>query len=167
MPLVSFERSFKQLSKPYEFHQHPFKNGGTVISQSTVKIKFWGDWTFQLCWLIAPERLMLVKYNWSHLKDLLKSFQKLLNFIQICPKLAVQWSPKVQWKSNSIPLEMVQNGFPSGYFWFCIHYWWEQAKKMILKFFGWKGGRCLSQIIGSWVVQKAVFGGFTQFSIHF
>ena len=37
--------------------------------------------------------------------------------------------------------EIVQNGFPRGYFWFCIHYWWEQAKKMTLKFFwlkGWK-----------------------------
>ena len=37
--------------------------------------------------------------------------------------------------------EIVQNGFPSGYFWFCIHYWWEQAKKTSLKFFrlkGWK-----------------------------
>ena len=63
--------------------------------------------------------------------------------------------------------EIVQNGFPRGYFWFCIHYWWEQAKKMILKLFGWKGGRCFSHIIGSRVVQNAVFGGFTQFSIHF
>ena len=37
--------------------------------------------------------------------------------------------------------EIVQNGFPRGYFWFCIHYWCEQAKKMTLKFFwlkGWK-----------------------------
>ena len=35
--------------------------------------------------------------------------------------------------------EIVQNGFPRGYCWFCVHYWWEKAKKRTLKFFGPKG----------------------------
>ena len=43
MQLVPFERSFKKLSKAYEFHPDPFISDGTVISQSTVKIKFLGD----------------------------------------------------------------------------------------------------------------------------
>ena len=43
----------------------------------------------------------------------------------------------------------------------------NRPKKWLWNFFGWKGGRCLSHIIGSRVVQNAVFGGFTQFPIHF
>ena len=43
----------------------------------------------------------------------------------------------------------------------------NRSTKWLWNFFGRKGGRCLSHIIGSRVVQNAVFGGFTQFSIHF
>ena len=63
--------------------------------------------------------------------------------------------------------EIVQNGFSRGYFWFSIHSWWEQAKKMTLKFFLPKGGSCLSHFIGSRVVQNAFFRGYSRFYIHF
>ena len=43
----------------------------------------------------------------------------------------------------------------------------KMPKKPLWNFFGWKGGRCLSHILGSRVVHNAVLGGFTQFSIHF
>ena len=60
-PLVSFKRAWKNLSEAHEFCPVSFKNGVTVISQSTVKIVFFrcltnptlsscifqvnGDWT--------------------------------------------------------------------------------------------------------------------------
>ena len=45
--LVSFERSFKKLSKAHEFQLILFKNGDTVISQTTVEIRILSpfDWS--------------------------------------------------------------------------------------------------------------------------
>ena len=39
-PLVSFKRTWKNLAEAYRFCPISFKNGATVISQSTVKIVF-------------------------------------------------------------------------------------------------------------------------------
>ena len=49
----------------------------------------WGIGT-QLLQHIAPKRLMLPKWAWSHLKELFKSFLNLMQFIQIGLKLKTQ-----------------------------------------------------------------------------
>ena len=63
--------------------------------------------------------------------------------------------------------EMVQNGFPRGYFWFCIHYGWERAIKMTLKFFGWNSRICFGHFTRSRVVQDAIFRSYSRFYINF
>ena len=61
-----------------------------MISQSTVKNLIFTS--FDLPSLLAFNFLSLkvVKRGWSHLKDLSKSFQKLMNFNWFGSKLAVQ-----------------------------------------------------------------------------
>ena len=95
--MVSCERAFKTLSESHEFQPILLKNGGTVISQSTVNIDFLGDGNIQLWLLINSIHFKAYKFGWSHLKELSKLFQNLMNFNPFYSETAVQWSTKVQY----------------------------------------------------------------------
>ena len=88
--LISSERSFKTLSESHGFQLILFKNGSTVISQSTVNIDFLGDRTIQLWLFIDFKYFKAYKFGWSPLKELLKLFQNLMNFNSFGSKMAVQ-----------------------------------------------------------------------------
>ena len=59
----------------------------------------WGL-TIQLQWLITSKRFEGEKCGWAHFEDLLKSFQKLMNFIPIRSKMTLEWFLKILKKSN-------------------------------------------------------------------
>ena len=77
MQIVTFERYFEKLSESYEFHPNPFKNGGTLIIQNTDKIK---PFNCVCLMLIALKRLKLIKWGWSHFKDLSKNLSEAHEF---------------------------------------------------------------------------------------
>ena len=85
--LISSERSFKTLSESHGFQLISFKNGSTVISQSTVNIDFLGDRTIQL-WLL----MILNTLKHTNLVGLIwKSFQNSFRISWISTHLGQKW----------------------------------------------------------------------------
>ena len=81
--MAAFERAEKMLSEQHEFCQNWLKNSDTAISQSTVK--------FDYLVLSPPSTLIAYSFytkkfekrGWQHLKEMEKSFQNSMNFVQI------------------------------------------------------------------------------------
>ena len=61
----------------------------------------------QLLQLIAPKRLERQKWAWFHSKELRKSFQNLMYFIQIDSEIKTQCIVKVQKKSFFVQTEPI------------------------------------------------------------
>ena len=107
MSLVSYKRSLIKLSEHHVFHSNSSRNEDTVRCQIMKKIVFCSGWTSRFHWLISPKRLEIQKWAWSHSKELLKSFQNLMYFIQFDLEIKTQCIVKVWKKSIFVQAEPV------------------------------------------------------------
>ena len=107
MSLASFERTLRNLSKAYAFYWDCCRHEDTALSECMKKIVFCCGWTNHLHWLIAPKRLKLEKWEWTHSKERYKGFPNLMDSNRSGLKIMIQR-----------PLKLIKNGT------FLVLKWW-------------------------------------------
>ena len=135
------------------------------MSKGVEKYVFWGDfwfcthswWELTKKWLwnfLAEEAEAVFAAKLGQGRSKMRFFRVLLSFLFISGQKILKKPLRNFWcflvLDTFHSTEIIQNCFSRGYYWFCIHSWWEQAYKITLEFFCQKGELVWATFWGQW-----------------